>query len=100
MKKEIKNFLTKYLKSGNEKNFKKYTLLEDAFSNEDILSALDVLLSRKITMGAITKEFENEFLNFLDAKHRDTLDALKGGKYTAEETDVLETVAKELSAKY
>jgi F-type H+-transporting ATPase subunit alpha len=46
------------------------------------------------------KEFETEFLDFLDAKHRDTLDALKGGKYTSAETDVLETVAKELSAKY
>lgn len=46
------------------------------------------------------KEFENEYLNYLDAKHRDTLDALKAGKYTSAETDVLETVAKELSAKY
>ena len=46
------------------------------------------------------KEFENEYLDYLDAKHRDTLDALKAGKYTSAETDVLETVAKELSAKY
>ena len=68
MKKEIKNFLTKYLKSENEKNLKKYTLLEDAFSNEDILSALDVLLSGKITMGAITKEFENEFAKYSTPK--------------------------------
>jgi F-type H+-transporting ATPase subunit alpha len=46
------------------------------------------------------KEFEAEFLDFLDAKHRPTLDALKAGKYTPEEITVLETVAKELSAKY
>jgi len=46
------------------------------------------------------KEFEAEFLDFLDAKHRPTLDALKAGKYSSEEITVLETVAKDLSAKY
>ena len=46
------------------------------------------------------KEFEAEFLDFLDAKHRPTLDALKAGKYSPEEITVLETVAKDLSAKY
>ena len=46
------------------------------------------------------KEFENEYLDYLDAKHRDVLDALKAGKYTEKETDVLAQVAKEISAKY
>ena len=46
------------------------------------------------------KEFEAEYLDYLDAKHRDTLDALKAGKYSDKETDVLAQVAKELSAKY
>ena len=46
------------------------------------------------------KEFETEFLDYLDAKHRDTLDVLKSGKYASEQTDVLEQVAKEISAKY
>ncbi|MCC5918938.1 MAG: F0F1 ATP synthase subunit alpha [Cryomorphaceae bacterium] len=46
------------------------------------------------------KEFEAEFLSFLDAKHRDTLDALKAGKYTDAETTVLDKVSKEVSAKY
>jgi F-type H+/Na+-transporting ATPase subunit alpha len=36
----------------------------------------------------------------LNNKHRGTLDALKAGKLTDEITDVIETVAKELSAKY
>ncbi len=46
------------------------------------------------------KEFENEYLDFLDAKHRDTLDLLKAGKYSDELTDVLATVAKEIASKY
>ncbi len=46
------------------------------------------------------KAFENEYLDFLDAKHRDTLDLLKAGKYTDELTDVLAKVAKEIASKY
>ena len=46
------------------------------------------------------KEFEREYINFLNSKHRDTLDALKAGKLDDNITDVLEKVAKELSAKY
>lgn len=46
------------------------------------------------------KAFETEFLNYLDSKHRDVLDALKAGKYSDTETDVLTQVAKELAAKY
>ncbi len=46
------------------------------------------------------KEFEEEFVGFLDAKHRDMLDTLKAGKLTDEVTATLEKVAAELSAKY
>ncbi|MBL1279870.1 MAG: F0F1 ATP synthase subunit alpha [Fluviicola sp.] len=46
------------------------------------------------------KAFETEYLDYLDAKHRDTLDLLKSGKYTDELTDVLTTVAKEIASKY
>ncbi|MGB0933047.1 MAG: F0F1 ATP synthase subunit alpha [Lishizhenia sp.] len=46
------------------------------------------------------KEFENEFLDFMDAKHRNILDTLKAGKLTDEVTDTLTQVAKELSSKY
>ena len=46
------------------------------------------------------KEFEAEYLDFLNAKHRDTLDQLKAGKYTDEQTSVLEKVALELADKY
>jgi len=46
------------------------------------------------------RKFEVEFLEMMNAKHRDTLDALKAGKYTDAETSVLEKVAEEMTAKY
>ena len=46
------------------------------------------------------KEFERDFIEFLNAKHRPTLDLLKKGKLTDEVIDTLTTVAKDLSAKY
>jgi F-type H+-transporting ATPase subunit alpha len=49
---------------------------------------------------AKVKEFETEFLNFLEAKHSDVLVSLKAGKYTDEITATLSKVAKELAEKY
>jgi F-type H+-transporting ATPase subunit alpha len=46
------------------------------------------------------KEFEAEFLDYMDTKHRDVLDTLKAGKLTDEVTGTIEKVAKELAAKY
>ncbi|WP_417884648.1 F0F1 ATP synthase subunit alpha [Zunongwangia sp.] len=46
------------------------------------------------------KEFEKDYLEFLNTKHRDILDVLKSGKLTDEVTDTLTSVAKELSEKY
>ena len=46
------------------------------------------------------KEFERDYLDMLNTSHRDTLDALKAGKFSDELTDVLTSVANELTAKY
>jgi F-type H+-transporting ATPase subunit alpha len=46
------------------------------------------------------KDFENEYLDFLEAKHSDVMASLKAGKYTDENTAVLEKVAKEIASKY
>lgn len=46
------------------------------------------------------KEFEKDFIAFLNAKHRVVLDTLKAGKLTDEVTQTLTQVAKELSQKY
>ncbi|MGV6845259.1 MAG: F0F1 ATP synthase subunit alpha [Lutibacter sp.] len=46
------------------------------------------------------KEFEHDYIEYLNAKHRDTLDVLKSGKLTDEVIDVLTNAASEISAKY
>ncbi|HLU80684.1 MAG TPA: F0F1 ATP synthase subunit alpha, partial [Flavobacteriaceae bacterium] len=46
------------------------------------------------------REFEKDYLEYLNAKHRDTLDVLKSGKLTDEATRVLTDAAKEISSKY
>ncbi len=46
------------------------------------------------------KEFERDYLEFLVAKHSNTLKTLKSGKLTDDALDVLTDVAKEISAKY
>ncbi|MBA4318251.1 MAG: F0F1 ATP synthase subunit alpha [Flavobacterium sp.] len=56
-------------------------------------------LLRSVPVNKV-KEFEKDYLEFLNNKHRNILDALKAGKLTDEITDVLEAVAKEVSAKY
>lgn len=46
------------------------------------------------------KEFETEFLTVLSVQYKDALAGLRAGKLDNSITDVLEKVAKELSAKY
>ena len=46
------------------------------------------------------KEFERDFLEYLNAKHRDVLDTLKEGKLSEKAVETLTNVCKDLSAKY
>jgi F-type H+-transporting ATPase subunit alpha len=46
------------------------------------------------------KEFESDYIQYLNAKHKETLDTLKAGKLTDEAIDILTSAAKEVSAKY
>jgi F-type H+-transporting ATPase subunit alpha len=46
------------------------------------------------------REFENEYLEFLELKHRDVLDKLKAGVLNSEITDLLENVTQNLVIKY
>ena len=48
----------------------------------------------------LIKEFELDFLEFLNAKHRDVLDSLKAGKLTDEVIDTLSAVCNDLVKKY
>ncbi|MDP4600599.1 MAG: F0F1 ATP synthase subunit alpha, partial [Polaribacter sp.] len=46
------------------------------------------------------KKFERDYLDYLNAKHRDTLDVLKSGNLTNEAIAVLEAAAKEISKNF
>jgi len=76
--------------------------LNDPYTVENqtaIIYAGSKNLLRNVPVNKV-KEFEKDYLEFLNNKNRATLDALKAGKLTDEITDVLEAVAKEISAKY
>ena len=76
--------------------------LNDPFTVENqtaIIYAGSKNLLRNVPVDKV-KEFEKDYLEFLNNKNRATLDALKAGKLTDEITDVLEAAAKEVSAKY
>ncbi|MBF2707223.1 F0F1 ATP synthase subunit alpha [Flavobacterium soyangense] len=76
--------------------------LNDPYTVENqtaIIYAGSKNLLRNVPVNKV-KEFEKDYLEYLNNKHRDILDALKAGKLTDEITDVLESVAKEISAKY
>jgi F-type H+-transporting ATPase subunit alpha len=46
------------------------------------------------------KEFETEFLDFLELKHKKVLQSLQEGVITLKEEEILDKVARELAAKY
>jgi F-type H+-transporting ATPase subunit alpha len=74
----------------------------DPFTVEDqiaIIYAGSKNLLKTVPVNKV-KEFERDFIDFLNRKHRDTLDTLKLGKLTDDATDVLVAAAKEVSAKY
>jgi F-type H+-transporting ATPase subunit alpha len=56
-------------------------------------------LLRSVPVNKVN-DFEKEFLDMLERKHKSTLDGLKAGQYTSEITDTLEAVAKDLLTKY
>jgi CDP-6-deoxy-D-xylo-4-hexulose-3-dehydrase len=61
LKKIVENYKVK-------KNKSIYPLLDDAFSSQDILEGIKVLLSRQITMSKIVTEFEKKFAKFIGSK--------------------------------
>ncbi|HCE56033.1 MAG TPA: F0F1 ATP synthase subunit alpha, partial [Lutibacter sp.] len=74
----------------------------DPFKVEDqiaIIYAGSKNLLRAVPVEKV-KEFERDYLAYLNAKHRDALDLLKAGKLTDEVIDTLTIAAKEISAKY
>ena len=74
----------------------------DPYTVEDqiaVIYAGSKNLMRNVPVDKV-KEFEANYLELLNLKHRDTLDALKAGKLTDEAIDVMVAVANDVSAKY
>ncbi|EAR13550.1 ATP synthase subunit A [Polaribacter irgensii 23-P] len=74
----------------------------DPFSVEDqiaIIYAGSKNLLKEVPVNQV-KKFEKEYIEYLNAKHRDTLDVLKSGKLTPEAIAVLEAAAKDISKNY
>ncbi|RUT78796.1 F0F1 ATP synthase subunit alpha [Ancylomarina longa] len=46
------------------------------------------------------KEFEKDFLDFMELKHKDVLKELGSGKYTSEAQEVMKSVAADVAAKF
>jgi CDP-6-deoxy-D-xylo-4-hexulose-3-dehydrase len=57
------------MKSIKIKNVQKYSLLDDAFSKQDLAEGVKVILSKKITMSRITSQFEKEFAKSIGSKY-------------------------------
>ena len=49
---------------------------------------------------AKVKDFETEFLSYMEMKHKNILNEFKAGKLNEDSTNTLEQVAKEISGKY
>jgi F-type H+-transporting ATPase subunit alpha len=74
----------------------------DPFTVEDqiaIIYAGSKNLLKSVPVNQV-KKFEKNYIDYLNAKHRDVLDILKSGKLTEEATSTLEAAAKEISAQF
>ena len=70
MNKKDQNLIEKIIlknKKAHSKYF--YPLLDNAFSKEDLISGIKVLISGQITMSKKTRDFEKEFANKLGIKY-------------------------------
>ena len=64
------NYLNQLIKNNRQKNLKfKYPLLDDAFSNKDLIEGIKVIMSGQLTMSKKTKEFEKKFAKKMNAKY-------------------------------
>lgn len=67
--KSFQNINLKALINSKSISVKKYSLLDDAFSKQDLIEGIKVILSKKITMSHITENFEKKFAKSIGAKY-------------------------------
>tara|TARA_B100000780_G_scaffold154300_1_gene107923 strand:- start:1392 stop:2666 length:1275 start_codon:yes stop_codon:yes gene_type:complete len=66
---ETKNLLNLVEKYRIKNTNSVYPLLDDAFSSEDLIKGIKVILTGQLTMSKITLKFEQEFAKKLNAKY-------------------------------
>ncbi len=66
-KKYLENLIVK--KTNFKNNKFKYPLLDNAYSNDDIIEGIKVLLSQQLTMSEITYNFEKDFAKYVGSKY-------------------------------
>ena len=74
----------------------------DPFTVQDqvaIIFAGSKNLLRKVPVDKV-KEFERKYIDFLNTKHKKTMETIKLGKLTDDVVDVLTKTAEELSSTY
>ena len=74
----------------------------DPFTVQDqvaIIFAGSKNLLRNVTVDKV-KEFERKYIDFLNTKHKKTMETIKSGKLTDEVVEVLTKTAEELSSTY
>jgi F-type H+/Na+-transporting ATPase subunit alpha len=108
--------LEAFSKFGSDLDASTLAILNKGAKNVEILKQgqfVPVPIEKQIaiiycgTMGLLkdipvnkVKSFETEFIEFLELKHRDTLDSLRAGVLNDDIIKVLESVAKDLVMKY
>jgi CDP-6-deoxy-D-xylo-4-hexulose-3-dehydrase len=65
-----KTYLLSLIKKSETPNKinKSYPLLQKGFTEEDIYQGIKILLSRKLTMGDVTKKFEKKFSKYIGSE--------------------------------
>ena len=108
--------LEAFAKFGSDLDRATLAVLDKGAKNVEILKQgqySPVLVERQIaiifcgTKGLLAnvpvkkvKEFETEYLDYLEVKHKDVMKVLKQGILTQRDEEILEKTAKEIAAKY
>ena len=94
--KEVAHALSKSLTLKSSQNLKG---VKEVVKITELLFASTGVIGEEFPVDKI-KEFEGEYLGFLQKKHKNILTDLAEGKLTNEITDVLKSVASDLTSKY
>ena len=93
-------------RKGIEKGKRNVEILKqaqnDPFTVQDqvaIIFAGSKNLLKKVPVNKI-KDFERKYIDFLNLKHKKTMESIKSGKLTDEVVSVLTKTAEELSSNY